>query len=76
MEQSKTFEASVQRLEEIVRRMESGELPLEEALSLFGEGTALVKSANALLDAAELTVVKLKKGADGAPEEMEFESHE
>lgn len=75
-EQSKTFEASIQRLEQIVQRMESGDLPLEEALALFEEGTALVKSSSRLLDEAELKVVKLMKGADGAPVETEFETND
>ena len=75
-EASKSFEASIRRLEEIVKRMESGEIPLEEALSLFEEGTALVKSSSQLLDEAELKVTKLMKGADGAPVETEFESNE
>ena len=72
-EASKTFEASLTRLEEIVQKMESGDLPLEEALSLFEEGTALVKSAGKLLDEAELKVVKLMKGPDGAPVETEMD---
>ena len=75
-EDSKTFEASLMRLEEIVRKMEAGDLPLEEALNLFEEGTKLVKSAGTLLDQAELKVVKLMKGPDGAPVETEFEDHE
>lgn len=74
-ENSKTFEASLTRLEEIVRKMESGDLPLEEALNLFEEGTSLVKSAGKLLVEAELKVVKLMKGPDGAPVETEFEDH-
>ena len=41
MEQSKSFETAMKRLEEIVRTMERGELPLEESLKLFEEGTAL-----------------------------------
>ena len=70
--QSMTFEASLKRLEEIVSRMERGDVPLEEALSLFEEGTALVKSCTKLLDEAELKIVRLTKGNDGAPEETEF----
>ena len=68
-QRSMTFEASVARLDEIVKQMEQGNVPLEEALKLFQEGTALVKSCSKLLDEAELTVVKLMKGADGTPEE-------
>ena len=44
-EPSKTFEDSIHRLEEIVQKMESGDLPLEESLKLFEEGTNLVKSS-------------------------------
>lgn len=75
-EKSKTFEASMQRLEEIVRKLEKGDAPLEDALSLFEEGTALAKSCNELLTNAEQQVVKLSKGADGAPVEQEFEDAE
>lgn len=71
-EKSMTFEASVARLDEIVKQMEQGNVPLEEALKLFQEGTELVRSCSALLDEAELTVVKLMKGANGAPEEGEY----
>ena len=71
-EQSMTFEASLKRLDEIVSRMERGDVPLEEALSLFEEGTALVKSCTKLLDEAELKIVRRTKGNDGAPEETEF----
>ncbi|MEA4965733.1 MAG: exodeoxyribonuclease VII small subunit [Oscillospiraceae bacterium] len=72
MEQSKTFEASIGRLEEIVRRMEQGDVPLEESLALFEEGTGLIRACSKLLDDAELKVVRLMKGPDGAPVETEF----
>lgn len=75
-EQSKTFEQSMTRLEEIVRRMERGEVPLEEALALFEEGTGLVASCTKQLDEAEMKIVRLSKGADGAPVEREFEDEE
>ena len=68
-DRSMTFEASVARLDEIVKQMEQGNVPLEEALKLFQEGTGLVKSCSKLLDEAELTVVQLMKGADGTPQE-------
>jgi exodeoxyribonuclease VII small subunit len=68
-EESRNFEQSLGRLDEIVRRMERGDVPLEEALSLFEEGTALVASCTKLLDAAELKVTQLSKGADGTPQE-------
>ena len=73
MEQSRSFETAMKRLEEIVRTMEHGELPLEESLKLFEEGTALVRSCTKQLDEAEMKIVKLMKGPDGEPIEQEFE---
>lgn len=76
MEQSKSFEAAIKRLEEIVRTMERGELPLEESLKLFEEGTALVRGCAKQLDEAEMKIVKLMKGPDGEPVEQEFADEE
>ncbi len=73
-QQSMAFEQNLRRLEEIVRKMEGGDLPLEEALTLFEEGTGLVKVGNQLLDEGELKIKKLAKGADGAPVESEFDA--
>ena len=70
-ERSKTFEASMERLEAIVRQLEQGNVPLEESLKLFQEGTNLVQGCTKLLDTAELEVVKLMKGPDGEPVEQE-----
>lgn len=74
-ERSKTFEQAVVRLEEIVKRMESGNLPLEEALTLFHEGAGLVQLGTKLLDDAELQVAKLGVAADGTPEEREWDGN-
>ena len=71
--ESMTFEQSVTRLEEIVRQMENGDVALEEALKLFEEGTALAASCNKLLDNAELKVLQMTMGADGAPVETELQ---
>ena len=75
-QESQTFEQSLARLEEIVKQMERGDVPLEQALSLFEEGTGLVGSCTKLLDEAELKVVQLTKGADGTPQETEFADEE
>ena len=69
----KTFEQSLQRLEEIVRLLEKGDAPLAESLSLFEEGTGLIRLCGGLLDEAEQKVVQLRKGPDGSPEELPFE---
>ena len=71
-EKSKSFEQSMQRLDEIVKKMEQGDLPLEQALALFSEGTGLVRDCSALLDQAELEIVRLMKTADGTPAETEY----
>ena len=71
-QESQTFEQSLTRLEQIVKQMERGDVPLEQALALFEEGTGLVSSCTRLLDEAELKVVQLTKGADGTPQETEF----
>ena len=68
-----TFEENMQRLEQIVRAMERGDVPLEESLKLFREGTALVESCGKLLDEAELQVKKIMTAADGSPVEEAFE---
>lgn len=72
---SKSFEADLSRLEEIVKLLESGELPLEESMKLFQEGTGLATSCGKLLDEAELEIVKLTKGPDGTIQEVPF-AHE
>ncbi len=69
---NKTFEENIERLEQIVRAMERGEVSLEESLKLFQEGTALVASCGKLLDEAELQVKKISTAADGSPVEEDF----
>ena len=70
---SENFEASMTRLDQIVKSLEKGDVPLSDALKLFEEGTKLVSQCGTLLDEAEQQVVKLMKGADGAPVEQELE---
>ena len=71
-QENMTFEASMQRLEQIVRIMERGDAPLEESLKLFQEGTELVRSCGKLLEEAELQVKKIMTAPDGSPVEEEF----
>lgn len=66
-EKNTTFEQNMQRLEQIVRAMERGDVALDESLKLFREGTELVQSCGKLLDEAQLQVEKVIKGADGEP---------
>lgn len=71
-EKNKSFEQNMARLEQIVRAMERGDVPLEESLKLFQEGTELVRSCNKLLDEAQLQVKKIMTAPDGSPVEEEF----
>ena len=72
-QQNQTFEASMQRLEQIVRAMERGDVALEESLKLFQEGTELVRSCGKLLDEAQMQVKKIMTAPDGSPVEEDFE---
>ena len=68
-----SFEESLAKLEEIVRHLEKGDMPLSDSLKLFEEGTSLLASCNNMLEDAEQKVVKLRKGSDRAPVETPFE---
>ena len=67
-----SFEANLQRLEQIVRAMERGDVALDESLKLFQEGTELVRACGLLLDEAELQVKTIMAGADGEPTQEDF----
>ena len=67
-----TFEENMQRLEQIVRAMERGDVPLEESLKLSQEGTELVRKCGKILDEAQLQVKKITTAADGTPVEEDF----
>lgn len=71
-----TFEEKIARLEEIVAALEKGDAPLADSLALFEEGTKLIADCSGQLETAEQTVVKLMKGADGAPAELPFADQE
>ena len=75
-QRKETFEESMSRLDEIVRHLEKGDLPLNDSLQLFEEGTKLIRSCSDMLDQAEQKVVKLKKGPDRLPQELPFEDED
>lgn len=75
-EKKLSFEASLKRIEEIVKGLEGGDVPLDESMKLFEEGTALIRRCGAMLDEAEQQVVRLKKGPDGEPQELPFDGSE
>lgn len=70
---SMTFEEALSRLEEIVKAMEGGTVPLDRSLALFEEGVGLVKTCTKMLDGAEQKVKLLQKGEDGTVSETAFD---
>lgn len=68
-----TFEESMARLEQIVRSLEQGNVPLEDSLKLFQEGTELVRSCGKLLDDAQLQIKKVMTTPDGSPVLEDYE---
>ena len=60
------FESALKRLEEIVNKLESGEIPLEESIKVFEEGEQLVRFCMDTLNEAEKKVKKLEKKDDGS----------
>ncbi len=55
-----SFEQAFKELEESIRQLENGDLPLEETLMLFERGQALAAYCNKLLDAAELKIEQIE----------------
>lgn len=68
-----TFEKALERLEAIVGEMESGRLPLDDALRRFEEGSRLAAFCSAKLDEAERKIEMLVKKDDGTVERTPFE---
>lgn len=61
-----SFEDALRALETIVRRLESGDVPLDESISLYAQGEALRKRCADRLQAAEARIAKLTVDASGA----------
>ncbi|MBX3016966.1 MAG: exodeoxyribonuclease VII small subunit [Bdellovibrionaceae bacterium] len=71
------FEKKLGRLEEIVQKMEKGELALEDSLKLFEEGVRLSRECQTQLTAAEAKVKQLTGfDGDGRPVTQDFKSEE
>jgi exodeoxyribonuclease VII small subunit len=72
-EQPKTFEASLEALEEIVQQLEGGDLPLEKSLELFEDGIRLSRQCQERLNQAERRIEVLLRDNQGRPVVTEFE---
>jgi len=65
MKKEKAFEEALKELEEIVNRLEQGEIPLEQALQLFEQGVKLSRACHTKLDEAQKRVEILLKDEGG-----------
>ena len=61
MEEKLSFEESLEKLEEIVNRLENGNVPLDDAIEEFKNAMDLVKICNEKLEAAEESIGKIVK---------------
>ena len=62
-----SFEDALKALEDVVRRLESGDTPLEESIDLYTHGNSLRAHCQARLDAAQARIEAIVTGADGKP---------
>ena len=62
-----SFEAALQRLEEIVRTLEKGEAPLDQSIALYREGERLKRHCEARLKDAQARIDQIALGSDGQP---------
>lgn len=68
-----SFEEALTRLESIVEAMETGDLPLEQLLNRYEEGTRLVKQCQDRLSSAELRIQQLEPDDQGQPVALDFD---
>jgi len=68
----RSFEQALAELEQRVKLLDGGDLPLEQSLALFEQGVALVQECHDKLDAAERRIVELT-GTPEQPQERPFE---
>ena len=62
-----SFEAALRALEDVVRALESGDVPLDDSITLYERGEALRRHCQARLDAAQARIEKIVAGPDGLP---------
>lgn len=62
-----SFEEALRALEEVVRRLESGDVPLDDSIALYEKGEKLRAACQARLDAAQARIERIVAGADGTP---------
>lgn len=68
-----TFEEALAQLEEITEQIEQGKIGLEESITKYEQGMALVKQCRDILSKAEHKIQELQERADGTLEKTEFQ---
>ena len=66
MAKAKPLEESLEQLDEILKKMEDRQLPLEEAFALYQEGVRLVKAASSSIDKVEKKLIEIQGGQEDA----------
>lgn len=68
MTEDRSFEELQRELEDVVARLERGDVPVDDAIELFRRGEELYRACVQRLETAELRVEELTNASDGAPE--------
>ena len=71
-EQNLSFEGAIAELEEIVKKLEKGELTLDDSINCFQKGVELTRYCSKRLDEAERSITILIEGEDGRITEKEL----
>ena len=71
MSENRSFEEALEELETRVRKLEAGELPLEEALEIFEQGIELTRECHEKLDAAGRRIIELSETEEGEIQERD-----
>lgn len=67
-DEKSSFEDHLARVEEAIRRLERGDIPLEDSIDLYSEAMANLKACHAVLEKAEKRLEIVRRDASGAPE--------
>ena len=66
-DKERSFEKAIDKLEDLIEQIESGEVGLEQAIEQYEQGQALIKRCRGILDKAERRIAELTQDKDGEP---------
>ena len=69
-----SFEQAIDKLEDLIEQIESGEVGLEDAIAQYEQGQSLIKRCRSILDRAERRIAELTEGDNGEPTIAEADS--